>query len=62
MARPLNELKGKKEWRWGEEQQEVFEELKEKIISQLILAFPKREGKFWVKTDASGHIIERVLS
>ena len=46
MARPLNELKGKKEWRWGEEQQEVFEELKEKIISQLILAFPKREGKF----------------
>ena len=45
-ARPLNELKGKKEWKWGEEQQKTFEELKEKIISQLVLVFPKREGNF----------------
>jgi len=33
MARPLNELKGKKKWKWEEEQQEVFKELKEKITS-----------------------------
>ena len=33
MAKPLNELKDKKEWKWGEQQQEVFEELKEKITS-----------------------------
>ena len=33
MVKPLNELKGKKEWKWGEEQQEAFEELKEKITS-----------------------------
>jgi len=46
MARPLNELKGKKEWKWGEEQQEVFKELKEKITSQPVLALLKREGKF----------------
>jgi len=61
-ARPLNELKGKKEWKWEEEHQKSFEELKEKIISQLVLSLPRREGKFRVETDASGYIIEGVLS
>ena len=46
MARPLNELKGKKEWKWEEEQQKAFDELKDKIISQPVLALLKREGKF----------------
>jgi len=40
----------------------VFEELKEKITSQPVLALPRREGKFRVETDASGHTIEGVLS
>ena len=61
-ARPLNELKGKKEWKWEKEHQEAFEELKEKITSQPVLALPKREGKFRVETDASGHAIGGVLS
>ena len=58
----LNELKGKKEWKWEEEHQRAFEELKEKITSQLVLALPRREGKFRVETDASGHAIGGVLS
>ena len=45
-ARPLNELKSKKEWKWDEEHQKAFEELKNKIMSQLVLSLPKREGKF----------------
>jgi len=45
-ARPLNKLKGKKEWKWDEEHQKAFEELKDKITSQLVLFLPKREGKF----------------
>jgi len=61
-AKPLNELKGKKEWKWEEEHQRVFEELKKKITSQPVLALPRREGKFRVKTDASGHAIGGVLS
>jgi len=62
MAKPLNELKGKKDWKWEEEHQKAFEEPKEKITSQLVLALPRREEKFRVETDASGHAIERVLS
>ena len=60
-ARPLNELKGKKDWKQEEEYQKAFEELKDKIISQPALILPKREGKFQVKTDVSGHAIGGVL-
>jgi len=61
-AKPLNELKEKKEWKWEKEHQEAFEELKEKITSQPVLSLPRREGKFRVETDASGHAIGGVLS
>ena len=61
-TKPLNELKGKKEWKWKEEHQRAFKELKEKITSQPVLALPRREGKFRVETDASGHAIGRVFS
>jgi len=62
IAKPLNKLKGKKEWKWDEEHQKPFEKLKDKIISQLVLSLPKREGKFQVEIDALGHAIEEVLS
>jgi len=61
-AKQLNELKGKKEWKWEEEHQRAFKELKEKITSQHVLVLPRREGKFRVETDASGHAIGGVLS
>jgi len=61
-ARPLNKLRGKKEWKWEEEHQKAFEELKEKITSQLVLALSRRDGKFRVEMDTSGHAIEGVLS
>ena len=61
-ARPLNKLKGKKDWKWEEEHQKAFNKLKGKITSQLVLSLPKKEGKFRVETDASGHAIGGVLS
>ena len=60
--RPLNKSKGKKDWKWEEEHQKTFEELKDKITGQLVLIFLKREGKFWVEKDTSGHAIGGVLS
>ena len=62
IAVPLNRLKGKEEWKWTEEEQNAFEELKQKITMQLVLALPRREGKFRVEVDASGHTIGGVLS
>ena len=62
MAKPLNELKEKKEWKWDNEYQKAFKGLKDKITSQLVLALLKREGKFRVETSTLGHAIGGVLS
>ena len=62
MARPLNDLKGKKERKQKEEHQQAFNELKDKITSQLVLSLLKREEKFRVEIDTSEHIIGGVLS
>ena len=60
-VKSLNELKGKKEWKWKEKYQKAFEELMNKITGQLILVLPKRKGKFRVETDVSEHAIKGVL-
>ena len=62
IARPLNELKGKKDWKWEEKHQKAFNELKKKITSQPVFSLSRREEKFRVETDASGHAIGGVLS
>jgi hypothetical protein len=60
---PLNQLKGKeKEWKWEEEQQKAFEEVKAAIVSKLVLVLPRDEGKFKVKTNASNFGIGAILS
>ena len=61
MAKPLNELKGKKNWKQEEEYQRAFKELKNKITSQPVLTLPKRKGKFQIETDTLGHTIGGVL-
>jgi len=43
MARLLNDLKGKKKWKWEKEHQQAFNELKDKITSQPVLFLQKRE-------------------
>jgi len=56
-VKPLNKLKGKKEWEWKEKHQQAFDKLKDKITSQLVHSLSKRKGKF-----RDGHAIGGVLS
>ena len=42
-AKPLNELKGKKDWKWKDEHQKAFNELKEKITSQPVFPLEWRQ-------------------
>jgi len=46
----------------GRRTSEGIQRAQEKIMSQLVLLLLRREGKFRVETDASGHAIEGVLS
>ena len=62
IAKSLNKLKEKKEWKWEVEYQKVFEKLKDMTTSQPVFMLLKREGKFRVETNASGHAIGGVLS
>ena len=61
-AKPLNKLKSKKKWIWNKEHNKAFEELKEKITSQLVFSLLKREKKFRIEIDTSEHTIGEVLS
>ena len=61
MVKPLNKLKGKKEWKWDNEHQKTFEKLKNKITNQPILALSKKEEKFRVENNTSRHTIGGVL-
>jgi len=62
IARPLNKLKGKADWKWGDEQQKAFQELKNSITKEPTLALPQRKGLYRVETDVSGYAIGGVLS
>ena len=54
--------KRKEGMKWEEEHQHTFNELKDKITSQLVFSLLIRKGKFRVEMDASGHAIRGVLS
>ena len=54
IARPLNSLLQKDEpYRWRDEQQKAFEELKSRLITAPILAYPNFKQTFILATDAS---------
>ena len=61
MAKPFNELKGKKEWKWNNEHQKAFEKLKNKITSKPVLVLSKKKEKFRVKTNTSEYTIKEIL-
>lgn len=62
-AKPLTELlKKAKKFKWDENCQKSFQQLKNKIIEYPILRYPNFEEKFNITTDASAIAISAVLS
>ena len=63
IAGPLNHLlvKGVK-FKWEETQQQAFKELKQRLASSPVLAYPRQTGTFILDTDASDTSIRAVLS
>jgi hypothetical protein len=48
-------------YKWGEEQQKAFEESKQKVSQETLLAFPDFEKEFHVYTDASNKQLGAVI-
>lgn len=62
IARPLHALTRKgQRFNWGWEQEQAFNELKQRLSSAPVLAAPIDEGKFVLDTDASDKAIGAVL-
>src|SRR6266516_3741743 len=63
IAAPLHALTGKKvRFKWTDECEEAFQELKQRLISCPIVAMPSDEGEYRLDTDASNFAIGAVLS
>ena len=63
IARPLHEITRKEiKWEWGEKQQNVFEELEQRFMTELILVIPDLDKKMRVEADASDFATGGVLS
>ncbi|KAL5482963.1 hypothetical protein ACEPAI_9558 [Sanghuangporus weigelae] len=52
---------GKVEWKWGEEEQRAFEELKDRLSSPPVLAILNNDDPFRVEADASDYATGGVL-
>ena len=63
IAKPLNDLvKKDSTLKWDDKCQNAFDELKTKLTSSNIMAFPQESGQFILDTDASDFQIGSVLS
>ena len=63
VALPMNRLTRKDEkWRWREEQQAAFEQLKAVFTTRPVLATPELDKEFRVEADASNFTTGEVLS
>jgi len=49
ISKPLTELTGKSEWKWGSDQQGGFDRIKEAITTAPVLAIPNDKGKYSVR-------------
>ena len=63
IAKPLYEMTRKEiKWNWREKQQKVFEELKERFTTELVLVTPDLDREIRVEVDMSDFAMGGVLS
>jgi hypothetical protein len=62
IAAPPYAVTGKRNFRWGDAQQDAFEELARLMINPPVLAIPNSQGHFILDTDASDHAVGWELS
>ena len=63
MAEPLQDLMKKAiKFKWGVEQEESFNLLKQSLITAPVLAYPQNTGMYICDTDASAYAISGILS
>ena len=63
IAKPLHEMTRKEmKWSWGERQQRVFKELKQRFTTELVLVTPDLDKEIRVEANASDFATREVLS
>jgi RNase H-like domain found in reverse transcriptase/Reverse transcriptase (RNA-dependent DNA polymerase)/Integrase zinc binding domain/Chromo (CHRromatin Organisation MOdifier) domain len=62
VARPLFDLTGKADFKWGEDQEAAFTELRRRVTSAPILAFPNENKPFRIEADSSDVATGAILS
>ena len=62
IAKPLNQLTGKEEWKWGTQQQTAFDTLRRVITEQPVLVIPVDDEPYRVEADSSDFALGTVLS
>ena len=62
IAKPLHEMTKKEtKWNWGERQQRVFERLKKRFMTELVLVTSDLDKEMRVEADISDSVMEGVL-
>ena len=62
ITKPLNQLTGKEEWKWGAKQQTTFDTLRRAITERPVLAIPVDDEPYWVEANSSNFALGTVLS
>ena len=62
IAKPLNQLTGKEEWKWGAEQQTAFNTLRRVITERPVMVIPVDDKPYRVEVDSSDFELGAVLS